>query len=52
MKGGTSPQARDEEMLIITTVIVGLAAKNWTLGIPFSDLAGKTDKGTGRQCCP
>lgn len=27
--------------LLITAVVVGLRAKNWTLGISFSDLAGK-----------
>lgn len=44
VKGCAYPQERDKEMeggLLITAVVVDLRAKNWTLGIFFSDLAGK-----------
>ena len=44
VKGCACPQERDKEMeggLLITAVVVDLRAKNWTLGISFSDLAGK-----------
>lgn len=40
-------------LTITTVVIVGLGAgKNWTLGIPFDDLARPPAEVTGRQCCP